>query len=283
MSRPLSRPGPLPASGSARSTPARPCAHDRQPSRWPPQPALRSKPCPASWRSASACAREAATRRPTADRRRAPLLGGRQRPAPAGRGRRDRLRSHTSPHEQGISGHHRAASRRKSRRRRPRRQPHGRTRLALHPRSGSLGHTPATRSALPRRVGRLHLALPLMAKSALTRLITHTPQYTRRDDCSALRQDAAVRGFLRGRFVPMFSPPLPLFARFLGAVPARGGFGCEAAGHEVDHREVNHGFGAVGVGFVVAGRAARVHQPAQRSLDGPPPGQDGESSGGGVV
>jgi len=51
----------------------------------------------------------------------------------------------------------------------------------------------------------------------------------------------------------------------------------------VDHREVNHSSGAVGVGFVVAGQAAVVHQPAQRSLDVPPPRQDGESSGSGVA
>lgn len=35
--------------------------------------------------------------------------------------------------------------------------------------------------------------------------------------------------------------------------------------------------------FVVAGQAAVVHEPAERSLDGPPPRQDGEAAGGGVA
>lgn len=42
----------------------------------------------------------------------------------------------------------------------------------------------------------------------------------------------------------------------LGSAPVQGGFAGESAGHEVDHREVDHGFGAVRVAFVVAGEAS---------------------------
>lgn len=38
---------------------------------------------------------------------------------------------------------------------------------------------------------------------------------------------------------------------------------------EVDHRYVDHDFGAVWVGFVVAGEAAVVHEPAEGPLDDP--------------
>jgi putative transposase len=62
-----------------------------------------------------------------------------------------------------------------------------------------------------------------------------------------------------------------------GSAPVESGFAGESAGHEIDHREVDHGFGAVWVGFVVAGQAAVVHEPADAALDGPPPGDDLES------
>lgn len=46
----------------------------------------------------------------------------------------------------------------------------------------------------------------------------------------------------------------------------------ESAAYEIDHGEVDHGFGAVWVGFVVAGEAAVVHEPAEGPLDDPPSG-----------
>lgn len=53
----------------------------------------------------------------------------------------------------------------------------------------------------------------------------------------------------------------------------------EAAGHEVGHREVDHGFGAVGVGFVVACQASVQHQPAVGPLNRPPLRDRGEAPG----
>ena len=53
----------------------------------------------------------------------------------------------------------------------------------------------------------------------------------------------------------------------------------EAAGHEVDHREVDHGFGAVWVGLVVTGEAAVMDEPAETSLDGPAPRDHCEAAG----
>lgn len=44
---------------------------------------------------------------------------------------------------------------------------------------------------------------------------------------------------------------------------------CEASAYEVDHRDVDYGFGAVGVGLEVAGNAAVVHQPAEGPLNRP--------------
>jgi hypothetical protein len=54
-----------------------------------------------------------------------------------------------------------------------------------------------------------------------------------------------------------------------GIAPVQGGFAGQASAYEVDHRDVDYGFGAVGVGFVVAGEAAVVHQPAEGPLDNP--------------
>jgi hypothetical protein len=67
------------------------------------------------------------------------------------------------------------------------------------------------------------------------------------------------------------------------STPCAGGFGGEPAGHEVDHREVDHGFGSVRMGFVVAGRATVVHQSTQRPFDCPSAWQNGKSRGGGVA
>ena len=47
-----------------------------------------------------------------------------------------------------------------------------------------------------------------------------------------------------------------------GVAPVRGGFAGESSAYEVDHRDVDYGFGAVGVGLVVAGEASVVHEPA---------------------
>ncbi|MEU5347688.1 hypothetical protein AB0H18_43995, partial [Streptomyces sp. NPDC020766] len=43
--------------------------------------------------------------------------------------------------------------------------------------------------------------------------------------------------------------------------------------YEVGHRDVDYGFGTVGVGFVVAGQSAVVHGPADGPLDGPARGK----------
>jgi hypothetical protein len=72
---------------------------------------------------------------------------------------------------------------------------------------------------------------------------------------------------LRGRLVLRV-----LLDPVLGASPGRGGFAGAAAGHEVDHGEVDHGFGAGGQGFVVAGQAAVEHQPAEGPFYGPAAG-----------
>jgi hypothetical protein len=53
-------------------------------------------------------------------------------------------------------------------------------------------------------------------------------------------------------------------------MPGDGVLSGEAAGHQVGHREVDHGFGAVWVGFVVAGQAAVEQQPAVGPLHRPP-------------
>src|SRR3954453_13172970 len=55
----------------------------------------------------------------------------------------------------------------------------------------------------------------------------------------------------------------------LGVSPGWGGFGGEAFGEVVDHRDGDHAGGVVGSGFVVAYEAAVVHEPAQRALDHP--------------
>ncbi|MGC0407554.1 hypothetical protein RKD31_000797 [Streptomyces sp. SAI-163] len=57
----------------------------------------------------------------------------------------------------------------------------------------------------------------------------------------------------------------------------------EAAGHEVDGGELDHGCRSVGVGFVVAGQAAVVHEPADGAFDDPAAGLDVEAAGGGVA
>lgn len=57
----------------------------------------------------------------------------------------------------------------------------------------------------------------------------------------------------------------------------------EAAGHEVDGGELDHGCCSVGVGFVVAGQAAVVHEPAEGAFDDPAAGLDVEAAGGGVA
>lgn len=43
----------------------------------------------------------------------------------------------------------------------------------------------------------------------------------------------------------------------------------ESSAHEVDHGHLDHGFRAVGVGFVVAGETAVMHEPAEGPLDDP--------------
>lgn len=52
---------------------------------------------------------------------------------------------------------------------------------------------------------------------------------------------------------------------------------CAPAAHQAGHREAAHRFGAVWVGFVVAGEAAVGHQPAEDPLDTPSPGDDLEA------
>lgn len=46
---------------------------------------------------------------------------------------------------------------------------------------------------------------------------------------------------------------------------------------------MDHGFGPVWFGFVVAGQASVVHAPPQRAFDGPAAGQNGKSLGGGIA
>lgn len=60
-----------------------------------------------------------------------------------------------------------------------------------------------------------------------------------------------------------------VFGSKSGVAPVQGGFTGEASAYDVDHREADHGFGAVRVGLVVAGEAAVVHEPAEGSLDDP--------------
>lgn len=57
----------------------------------------------------------------------------------------------------------------------------------------------------------------------------------------------------------------------------------EAVGHEVDGGELDHGCRSVGVGFVVAGQAAVVHEPAEGAFDDPAAGLDMEAADAGVV
>ena len=64
-----------------------------------------------------------------------------------------------------------------------------------------------------------------------------------------------------------------------GGAPEDGVLAGEAAGHEVSHREVDHGFGAGGKRFVVAGQAAVEHEPAVGSFRRPAFRDRGESPG----
>jgi hypothetical protein len=51
----------------------------------------------------------------------------------------------------------------------------------------------------------------------------------------------------------------------------------------VDHRDVDHGFGAGGQGFVVAGEAAVEHEPAEGAFDHPASLNDVEASDIGIA
>ena len=67
--------------------------------------------------------------------------------------------------------------------------------------------------------------------------------------------------------------------RWCRVAPGDGGLAGEAAGHQVGHGEMDHGFGAVRMGLVVARQAAVQHQPAIRPLHRPALRDRGESPG----
>ena len=91
----------------------------------------------------------------------------------------------------------------------------------------------------------------------------------------SLRRGRVGRLRLRSRNIGALPAAAPGFA-VLTAMPK------EASAHEVDHREVDRGFGAVRVGLVVAGQAP-VRDLAEGPLDHPAPRNDLETLLGGVA
>lgn len=82
------------------------------------------------------------------------------------------------------------------------------------------------------------------------------------------------RNDLRGRLIHVFCVLCGL--RFS---PGGGGFGGEAFGQVVDHRDGDHASRVVGSGFVVADEAAAVHEPADGAFDRPAAFDDAEAFG----
>ncbi|KDN74252.1 hypothetical protein DF19_32950 [Streptomyces olindensis] len=88
-------------------------------------------------------------------------------------------------------------------------------------------------------------------------------------------------GFLKRSFSPDVSSRNERLVLWCRVAPGDGGFVGKAAGHQIGHGQLDHGFGAGWEGFVVAGQAAVEHQPAVGPLDGPAFGQRRESLGAG--
>lgn len=85
----------------------------------------------------------------------------------------------------------------------------------------------------------------------------------------------------RRSFHPVASSLDAALTSWCRVVPRDGVLAGEAGGHEVGHGEVDHGFGAVRVGFAVTGQAAMEYEPAVGPLDCPAFRGWGESAGAG--